>query len=128
MRVVIAAAVVIAMVVLCYFFFAESSSPDAVRIHELQQQISDLKAQVAESRGRPASSQRVESQPLAGGQTESASATPGLEERMQELTKLVERFEQTSRNLNDRITRSKLNLPTREELRVQTDKARAELD
>jgi hypothetical protein len=128
MRVVIAAAIVIAMVVLCYFFFAESGSPDAVRIHELQQQISELKAQLAEARGRLASSQIVASQPGANRQTEAASATPALAERMQELTNLVARFEQTSRDLNDRITRSKLNLPTREELRVQTDKARAELD
>ena len=128
MRIVIGAAIVIAMVVLCYFLFAESSSSDAVRIHELEQQVSDLKAQLAESHARPARSQSVESQPVSPGQSLTVSATPDLKERMQELTKLVERFEQTSRDLNDRITRSKLNLPTREELRVQTDKARVELD
>src|SRR5688572_16463816 len=99
MRIAVGAAAALALVVLCYFVFSESNSLDGARIQELEQQVADLKAQLAESRDRPARVQSTQSHATAYEQGEPAIATSDQNDRLQELTLLVERFERSAREL-----------------------------
>jgi predicted RNase H-like nuclease (RuvC/YqgF family) len=128
MRIAIGAAVALALAVLCYYAWPESISQDGARIQELEQQVAELKAQLAATQGHPARAPLDQSHSTAHEPRPPVVSPDGQNERMQELMSAVERFERTASELNDRITRSKLNIPTREELSVQIEKARAELD
>jgi hypothetical protein len=108
-----------------YFVFSADASSEHVRA--LEREVSMLRSQLAEySKHSVQVGQPIPNPPSAAPGTPQLGASD-LSAQLKQVSELVERFEQTARDLNSRISGSKLNIPTRQELGVQIEKARTEL-
>jgi seryl-tRNA synthetase len=109
------------------FFLRESAGTE--RLRELEQEVASLRQQLQASAQRPPSSGNTTAPATATAQSSAASFDlRTLTRQMDDLSAALARLERSAQELDQRISRSKLALPTRQEREVRVAGMQRELD